>query len=94
MKEHSKEILVTLILLLVLVATLILMKPVDASANMQWFDFTYSFDRAQVRLSDGSVVSGQCDGWKDYENSDQIQVVIDGTTYYVHHGNATLIDGK
>ena len=93
MKEHSKEILVTLILLLVLVAVLVLMKPVDANANMQWFDFTYSFDRAQVRLSDGSVVSGKCDDWTDFGNTDLVQVVIDGVAYRVHHANATLIAG-
>ena len=93
MKEHSKEILVTLILLLVLVAMLVLMKPVDASANMGWFDVITSFNRAQVRLSDGSVVSGKCDSWTDFGNTDLVQIVIDGVAYRVHHANATLIAG-
>lgn len=30
--------------------------------------------------------------WKDYEDGDQIQVVIDGTTYLVHSSNIVLMN--
>ena len=59
--------------------------------NYDWFDTTYAFDRAIVRLPDGEIIAGAVDSWKDYENSDQIQVKIDGVTYLVHSNNVALI---
>lgn len=59
--------------------------------NKQLFDTTYTFDSAIVSLPDGSVVSGKVSSWVDYEDGDQIQVVIDGTTYLVHSTNIVLI---
>lgn len=58
--------------------------------NKQFFDTTYTFDKAIVSLPDGSVVEGKVSSWNDYEG-DQIQVVIDGTTYLVHAANVALI---
>ena len=64
----------------------------NASAiNYDLFDTTYKFDRAVVRLPDGEIIEGAVDSWKDYENSDQIQVKIDGVTYLVHSNNVALI---
>lgn len=37
------------------------------------------------------VVSGKIESWKDYDDGDQIQVKIDGTTYLVHSANIALI---
>lgn len=63
--------------------------------NKQILDTTYKFDRAIVHLPDGTVVSGKVDGWKDYDDGDQIQVKINGDTYLVHSSNVVLIkEGK
>lgn len=59
--------------------------------NKQVFDVTYNYNKAMVKMPDGSVVSGKCDSWKDYEDGDQIQVVIDGTPYLTHATNVVLI---
>jgi len=59
--------------------------------NYQWFDTTYSFDSAIVRLPNGNIVEGEVESWRDYENSDQIQIKIDGVTYLVHSNNVVLI---
>ena len=59
--------------------------------NYQWFDLTYEFDRAIIRLVDGTVVDGRCEQWRDFEDGDQIQVTVDGSTYLVHSCNVTLI---
>ena len=40
---------------------------------------------------EGSVISGKIESWKDYDDGDQIQVKIDGTTYLVHSVNIVLI---
>ena len=62
-----------------------------AWGNKQWFDTTYSFERAIVELPDGHVVDGELDSWLDFENSDQIQVKINGVTYLTHISNVCLI---
>ena len=59
--------------------------------NKQLFDFTYSFDTAIISLPDGTIVKGKVDSWTDYEDGDQIQVVINGTTYLVHSINVALM---
>lgn len=35
--------------------------------------------------------AGKIESWKDYDDGDQIQVKIDGTTYLVHSVNIVLI---
>jgi len=62
------------------------------SGNRQIFDTTYRFEKAIISLPDGTVVSGKVDSWRDYEDGDQIQVKIDGTTYLVHSSNIVLIN--
>ncbi len=59
--------------------------------NKQLFDFTYSFDTAIISLPDGTIVKGKVDSWTDYEDGDQIQVVVNGTTYLVHSTNIALM---
>lgn len=62
-----------------------------AGCNKQLFDTTYKFDRAIIYLPNGEIVDGKVQSWKDYDDGDQIQVVIDGTTYLVHSSNIILI---
>lgn len=62
-----------------------------AGCNRQIFDATYKFDTAIISLPDGSVINGKVDSWLDFEDGDQIQVVIDGVTYLVHSNNVALI---
>ena len=60
-------------------------------SNMQIADTTWKFDRAIVRLSDDRVIDGKVQSWLDFENSDMIQVKIDGVTYLTHSSNVVLI---
>lgn len=59
--------------------------------NRAVFDTTYTFNKAIVKLADGSTIEGKVQSWSDYEDGDQIQVKIDGKTYLVHSMNITLI---
>lgn len=63
-----------------------------AGCNRQIIDVTYKYDRAIVSLPDGTIVSGKVSSWKDFEDGDQIQVVIDGVTYLVHSSQVALIN--
>lgn len=60
-------------------------------SNRQIIDTAQRFDHAMIKLADGEIVEGRVDSWRDYENSDQIQVTINGTTYLTHSMNVTLI---
>ena len=62
-----------------------------AWGNKQWFDTTYSFERAIIQLPGKHAIEGKLDSWLDFENSDQIQVKIDGVTYLTHISNVCLI---
>lgn len=62
-----------------------------SGCNYDLIDTTYEFNRAILSLPDGTVIEGTVQKWTDYEDGDQIQVVIDGTTYLVHSANIALI---
>lgn len=62
-----------------------------AGCNQQIIDTTYKFDSAIISLPNGEVIEGKVQSWKDFENSDQLQIKIDGVTYLVHSMNAVLI---
>lgn len=59
--------------------------------NAQIIDTTYHYDTAIIHLPDGRTVKGKVSSWKDYEDSDAVQVVIDGVTYYTFLGNVVLV---
>lgn len=73
-------------------AALLILGTLSGCGNRQLFDTTYTFDRAIISMPDGSIISGTVSSWKDYEDGDQIQVVIDGTTYLVHSSNIVLMN--
>lgn len=62
-----------------------------SGCNYDLIDTTYEFNRAVLSLPDGTVIAGTVQKWTDYKDGDQIQVVIDGTTYLVHSTNIALI---
>lgn len=74
----------TVILVLVFVVLL-------TGCNRQLVDINYKFDEAIISLPNGDIIEGKVQSWRDYEDGDQIQVKIDGTTYLVHSSDIVLI---
>ncbi len=72
---------------LALIAALILI----ACGNYQTVDTVWHFDYAVISLPNGATVEGAVSSWKDFENSDQIQVTIGGITYLVHSSDVALM---
>jgi len=64
--------------------------------NFQLFDTNWVFNKAQIRMMDGSCISGTIETWRDYEDSDVVQVKIDGVVYVTSYENVVLIydEGK
>lgn len=73
------------------VALVIFMAVFMTACNKQLIDTTWSYERAIVRLPDGTVIDGKLQSWSDYDDGDQIQVKIDGVTYLVHSSDVVLI---
>lgn len=59
--------------------------------NRAIVDTTWKYDRAIIDIGNGTFIEGKVSSWTDYENSDQIQVTIDGKTYLVHSSDIILI---
>ena len=74
-----------------ILTTVLLFAAVLSGCNKQLIDTTYRFDYAYIVLPNGECVEGQVDRWKDYDDGDQIQVTIDGTTYLTDTTRVTLI---
>ena len=83
-----KKIISTVLIAVMVLSTML---GLSSCGNKQLFDTTYTFNQAIIYLPDGTIVNGKVDSWTDYEDGDQIQVVIGGTTYLVHSSNIALI---
>lgn len=60
--------------------------------NQSFIDTKYRFHTAIIKLPNDEIIEGKIKNWKDYNNSDQMQVTFeDSTTYLVHSNNAALI---
>ena len=74
-----------------LVLVVLMFVCVLCSCNRQIIDVTYKYNYAYIELPGGKVVEGKLDSWYDYENSDVVQVVINGVSYLTHYENVVLI---
>ena len=54
-------------------------------------DFNYTYDYGYILLPNGECVEGKVDSWSDYDESEQIQVVIDGITYFTDTTRCVLV---
>lgn len=80
-------ILLAIVCILLVIVTIIAM----TGCNRQLIDTTWSFERAVIFLPDGEKIEGKVSSWRDYEESDMIQVAIDGNQYLTHSANVILI---
>lgn len=67
-----------LAIILFIISTVIIM----TGCNKQIVDLTYNYTYGYVELPNGKCVEGEISAWKDYDDGDQIQVVINGVTYF------------
>lgn len=73
-------------IVLILIFMLIL-----CACNVQMIDTTWHFNYAQIKMPDGSIVEGEVQSWRDYEDGDQLQIKIDGVQYLTHSTNVVLV---
>lgn len=60
--------------------------------NQTFFDTTYTFNYAEIKLPSGEIIKGEVDSWTDYEDGEQLQIKMkkDGNTYLVNSNNVVL----
>ena len=62
-----------------------------AGCNKQLIDVSWNFTYAYVYCSGELIAEGKLQSWRDFENSDMIQVKIDGKTYLTHSSNVVMV---
>jgi len=88
MKNRAFKILIATILIIIIIGSF-------TACNMQIIDTKWSFDYAYIDLGNGNIIEGHVDSWKDWDDSDMIQVTMfDGKTYFTHSSNVVLIKNK
>ena len=58
------------------------------------FDTTQTFRWAIIQLGNGELIEGPVDSWRDFDESDVVQITIKGVTYLTHYANAILATEK
>lgn len=65
---------------------------VGCGYNKTLVDVSYRFNYAYIAMPDGTCIEGDVKSWKDWDDSDMIQVTFsDGAVYYTHSSNVVLI---
>lgn len=85
----KKKILIIMILV-ILVLTLV----VTTGCNKQIVDLKLKFTNAYVKVGE-EWIDVEIKKWTDYEDGDQIQIILnDGTVMLVHSNNIILYNGN
>lgn len=62
-----------------------------SSCNRTIIDTNYTFKYGYIELPTGEIIEGKISSWTDYDNSCQIQLKIDGKTYWTHISRVVLV---
>lgn len=82
----KKVILITLLMI-----SILMMTGCSLGNRQIGFDLKQSFDEAIIILHNGEMIEGKVDSWRDFDESDVVQVTIEGVTYLTHYSNVILI---
>ena len=78
----TKVIALTILLIIILLLS---------GCNKQIVDTVYQFNYAIIELPDGQIIEGRVQSWKDYDESDQLQIKINDIYYLVHSSDVVLM---
>lgn len=77
-------------LICIILAMVICLSIAACGYNRQIIDLDYKFNYAIIFLPDGNRIEGKVTSWRDFDQSDMIQLKIDGVTYMTHSSNVIL----
>lgn len=90
--EHIVATIIIGIVLVIVILTVIpgLTRNVLIGNRQMGFDFTQTFRWAAIELGNGELIEGEVESWRDYSESDTVQLTIDGITYLTHYSKVIL----
>ncbi len=88
---NKKKLWITLIVVCVVLVGAFSVYWEATHGNRQLVDLRNRFDYAVIRLPNGESVEGKVTSWLDYNDSDVVQIRMDGKTYLTHYSNVCLI---
>ena len=86
-----RKILLTTALLLALLLTLSACGQIQTGNRVVSGSDVQTFTYAYIALGGERLVHGYITQWRDYDNSDTIQVMIDGKYYLTHYTNVVMV---
>lgn len=90
-----KKIFVSVVIAIIVFMAVMIFSSLFCSCNRAVFDEArFSFDKAIIKLPNDEIIEGKVQSWKEFENSDVIQVKIDNVIYYTYITNVCLIKGE
>ena len=84
----------TLILALVLVLCAIALSACKIGNRQIGLDTTQTFKYAVIQLGNGELVEGKIDTWRDFKDSEEVQITINGITYLTSYENVIMATEK
>ncbi len=90
MKNKKWIVIAVAIIALLIVGVIVSWEAVHG--NRQLVDWKNRFNYAIIRLPNGEVAEGKVTSWLDYDDSDVVQITMNGKTYLTHYTNVCLIN--
>ena len=90
MKNKKWIVIAVAIIALLIVGVIVSWEAVHG--NRQLVDWKNRFNYAIIRLPNGEVAEGKVTSWLDYDDSDVVQITMNGKTYLTHFCNVCLIN--
>lgn len=88
----NKKVIIALAVAAVVLIAGIALSWEATHGNRQLIDLKYRFNYAIIKLPNGEVVEGKVTSWMDYDDSDVVQITMNGKTYLTHYVNVCLIN--
>lgn len=85
------KVVATIFVVLICIALIFCLTGCNVGYNKQVVDLNYNFSHAIIFLPNGEKIEGKVQSWNDYDQSDMMQVKIDGTVYLTHSSNVILM---
>ena len=81
-----------IVLLIMLVLAVVVLSSCSLGNREIGLDFKQSFDEAYVYGLDGTLIAhGAVKSYRDFDNSDVVQITIGSETYLTHYVNTVII---
>ena len=87
-----KRLICLIMVMLVLLAAIASCGGASPGYHREFYDTTWNFNYCYIYIGGEKLVEGQVDSWLDFENSDMIQVKVEGKIYFTHSSNVVLVN--